>query len=70
VKYKSTAMVASTWLGDHQERPSAPLIQCVKPLEHGELTNILKLEPAKTFLKDWANFNQYNACLRIITQYL
>ena len=26
-------MVASTWLGDHQERPSTPLNRCVKTVE-------------------------------------
>ena len=38
--------VASTWLGDHQERPSAPLIRCVKPSKFGALTNTLESEIA------------------------
>ena len=37
-------MVASTWLGDHQGRPSAPLIRCVKPSKYGALTNTLELD--------------------------
>ena len=37
-------MVASTLLGDHQGRSSAPLIRCIKPLKYGALTNTLKLE--------------------------
>ena len=37
-------MVASTWLGDHQGRPSAPLIQCVKPSKYGALANTLEEE--------------------------
>ena len=40
-------MVASTWLGDHQGRPSAPLIRCVKPSKYEALTNTLELELAQ-----------------------
>ena len=36
-------MVASTWLGDHQGRPSAPLIRCIKPSKYGALANTLEL---------------------------
>ena len=36
--------MASTWLGDHQGRPSAPLIRWVDQLsKYGALTNILPL---------------------------
>jgi hypothetical protein len=32
--------VVSTWLGDHQGRPSAPLSRCIKVSKYGALTNI------------------------------
>ena len=31
-------------MGDHQRRPSTPLIQCVKPSKYGSLKNTLELE--------------------------
>ena len=37
-------MVVSTWLGDHQGRPSAPLIRCIKPSKYKALTNTKELE--------------------------
>ena len=39
-----TRMVASTWLGGHHGKPSAPLIRCVKPSKYRAITNILDLE--------------------------
>ena len=44
-------MVASTWLGNHQEKPSAPLIACVKPSKYGALTIALELELELPLLK-------------------
>ena len=37
-------LVTITWLGDHQGRPSALLIRCVKPSKYGALTDTLELE--------------------------
>ena len=37
-------MVASTWLGDHQRRPSAPLNRCQEVSKCGTLTHILQLQ--------------------------
>ena len=44
-------MVAITLLGDHQGRPSAPMIRYFKPSKYGALTNTLELE------SNWHSFS-------------
>ena len=46
-------LVANTWLGDHQGRPSASLTRCVKPSKYGALTNTLDLELTFFNLDQW-----------------
>ena len=47
-------LVATTWLSDHQGKPTAPLIRCVKPSKYGALTDTLELqlEPGNDPLTD------------------
>ena len=43
--------MASSWLVDHQVRPFAPLIPCVKLSQYGALTNTLEVELDATTLE-------------------